>query len=564
MKMEKINKLTIIILITLFIFIPSILEIIFKKLPGNDPFEYAIGSLKLLNNFSSIYAYPYPLMDIFYIPVNFFSSYQSYIYAILMNSISFSILFFSIYLYFSKKPFLESITLASLITFSPLFLSEFNWGGQAQILSISMVFFSLYFLERKNYIFLFFIALSIFLEPYSSLFGILYILFFNIYNKYYKFLLFYIIILIVSYSYYLIIKGSQLVIPTYINNPIFISIPPIWWLYIIFLILLYILFFKKDNIMKSIFSIISFSAYFFITPYYDYPRIFYFLIISLVFIIDIDYIEIQRFKKILIILILIFLIISYSNFSISLMNKTGFEKYYIVGNYIKENTLKNECFLNVNVQNGWSLEFFAEREMFYASSNLQFLIFKNQVYNSLIGKIISYSEIFYYNQSNGISNYLFINNISNFYIFRYDSKTNDFYQILSFNYETYHLKSNERYINFSTNSKYNYIEIMNYSKIQFMNKTVLIYDKYNKFFEFKIFENYTIDNNFILLSNKNNISIPLINNKIIYGDDLCKEYNIKYIVVENKNLFYYRFFYDNNFTLEYSFDNIYIFEFKNI
>ncbi len=563
MKIMKKNKILLIILIIFTLFLPSLYEILFNKIPGNDPFEYALGGLYLTERLKSIYAYPYPLIDLIYLPSNILTTYQTYIFSILMESISMIFLFFSSFIYFrTKKGFNESIIISSLITYSPLFLSEFLWGGQAQLLSISMFFFSLYFYERNNPLFIIFTSLSIFSEPYSAVFGIIFILLLIIYKKQYFNLILLILISLLSFSYYLF-NHKGLVIPPYIEHILFISIPPLWWFYFIFMILLIIYFYRNQKYLIFV-SMISFSSYFFLTPYYDYPRIFYFLVISLGLIMNFDIDKIIKFKRTFLIIIILFIIIFYVNFSMTLPSKENVDKYYDAGNFIRNNSETNQNFLNVNINNGWALEYFSEREMYYASSDLKFLIFQDQIKNSLIGKIISYSDVMYTNKINDGYNYLFLNNNS-FEIYRFSQSYNDFYCILKFNYINFSYSEYTNYINFSNNENYNLIQIMNYSRTIIEHNRITVYDRYNENFNFTIYGKFQfLNKNIILIEGKNNITLNMKNNYRIYTDNLCIEYNIRYAVVENKNSFYYRFLNDNNFKLVYSSNNIYIFEFKNL
>ena len=599
-------KKIIFLLIILSIIIPGIFELYKGYFFGDDPYEYVLSAKVMFQGLHSIYSYPYPVMGIIYFPTIFMSNIDIIYFSTILSMVFFLIMFFSFYLMLESFD-LDHISkiLGSLtFSFSIPFFNEIGWGGQAQFLSLSFSFIAVYFfMKNKNYSYIF-IFLSLLTEPYSAVFSIIVIFSFIIYKKFFIRLIPFIISIIMAGLIIISLKNpSSIVLQPFITH-LSLGIFDIFNIYyslvlltlivlIVILINIRTLFYKTEEGKKYLpvitFFIIPLVAYLLITPYNVPGRISYFIMIPIGLITGVFILYNRKnFKKfVVIILALALILLSYYSYPGDLdfyKNPIYLEQ---VGSYINSNSLKDESFLNVNINSGWALESFSGREMFYAASDTYYMIYKDQINNVLLGKIMSNSQYFI----NSSSTYLFLQNSSEpIMVYTYNDYNfqklfdldlnNSFMGNISMRVLPLELKNTSIKINNLT------MEFLNGSNIMInLNSSSLAELSFNIYncnvirlnssafelisnnIKLKInlenIDNLSLSSSNIILKFKNNAIIKISDGKDFFyhsTDKLFEQFNVKFAVMYDG---YYaeRFYNDKNFALATKIKNVLIFEF---
>ncbi|MFP3257588.1 MAG: hypothetical protein RXO36_07300 [Candidatus Nanopusillus acidilobi] len=593
------------LVIILSIIIPGIFELYNGYFFGDDPYEYVLSAKVIFQGFHSVYSYPYPIMGIIYFPTIFMGNTDIIYFSTILSMLFFLIMFFSFYLILGAfdLDYISKIFGSLTFSFSIPFLSEIGWGGQAQFFSLSLSFIAVYFfIKNKNYSYIF-IFISLLTEPYSAVFSIIVIFSFIIYKKLFTKLIPFFISIISSGAILFILKSSSGIVLQPLILHLSFSIFGIYYLYFLILFILIILviilinirtlFYKTDfgkrYLPIIIIFIIPVLAYLFITPYNVPDRISYFIMIPIGLItgVFILYNKKNLKKFVVIILALALILLSYYSYPGDLdfyKNPIYLEQ---VGSYINSNSLKDESFLNVNINSGWALESFSAREMFYAASDTYYMIYKDQINNVLLGKIMSNSQYFI----NSSSTYLFLQNSSvpisvytyndyNFQrLFELDLN-NSFIGNISMGGLPIELKNNSLKIN---NLK---MEFLNGSNIMInLNSSSLAELSFNLYncngirlnssslelisnnIKLKInlenIENLNINSSNIILKFKNNAIIKISDGKEFFyhsTDELFEQFNVKFAVMYD-GYYAQRFHNDRNFALATKIKNVLIFEF---
>ncbi|MGB9763448.1 MAG: hypothetical protein ACPLVI_07050 [Thermoplasmata archaeon] len=601
----KIKYLFIIALIA--ILVPGLFSLLNGNFFGDDPYQYVLGARALFTGFKTIYSYPYPLISIIYFPTLFLSNNLIIWYSTMLSMVLFYLTFISFYCMVKQFGIgeIHSFLGALVFAFSPLIIMEIGWGGQAQYLSFIFSFLSIGFIKKKVLPFVF-IFLSIISEPFTSVMGLIFIFLSLLYERRIKDLVYFFISAGsgAGIIYLIVHRKQMLYTPPLITQVSFFNIFNISVLnlsilitvaFIIIITVLTTLIIYKNNLKNEkkwyfliiIFFFIGTVSYLFITPFTLSERIAYFIMVPIGVLVSMSlHIEKIKWKKILIIVISIILI------SVSYQAYLGDINYYKapsylaeVGDFINLHSGKNDTFLNVNIKNGWALEAFSSREMFYGASEMQYVIYKDQAENVLLGKIMSYSE-YYYNSS---QLYLFLNSgtlplslysLSNskfMNIFSLDIKNSTWDGIplyrLPHNSSSNVLNFGVLYLQFFTDNnlsiKINSEEnssikfVFNNSEISLTGTNITV--KTINGITFEIYsKNFALRHQSLYLNFTGTQWINITGGKFYFHstDNIFKNYRVKFVAFYYDEKYLSRFISDGNFTFAVKINNVYLFSFR--
>jgi hypothetical protein len=416
-------------IIIIAIIVPGLYKLFTGYFFGNDPYEYALSAQSMFLGIHTIYAYPYPVMGIVYFPTIFFNTVFMIWYATILSMLLFLLAFFAFYYMLRSLSINDysSMLGALIFAFSPPLLSEIGWGGQAQFLSFIFSFFAIYFyMTNSKYLCYILIFLAIITEPYTSLFGLATLFFLILYSKRYRILIYYFAGAVAGALVLILNKSSAGIVIQplilHLNFNIFSAYYNLYFVLMLAVIIYMIiemnrnkLFIKTDTGKKYVPLLIFFALplliYLFVTPYTVPARIAYFIIIPIALAISFfSYVQknARAIKKYTVVAIaIIVVLVSYNGYFGALQFYQNPIYMEDAGSFINANSLKNDSFLNVNIQAGWALESFSEREMYFAAGNMTNMIYKDQMKNILDGEIMS-SSIQYINSS---STYLLLSTL---------------------------------------------------------------------------------------------------------------------------------------------------------